>query len=259
MAAPNEKSSSNGGEKDVIVIENSQNNNNIEVPKSAPADKSTSAQGMDGDGDGFIFQYQDLNAFGNDGTTGIHSSDMNEGHSILEKCIQQYEIFFEVYLGHRVLQLPYFDHQKQEEGEVEEECKEETMAKDIEKPLCMPKCLARIKGIDQLFDTLKIRVENRTQNLQHLLNRSMMSTDTKNGGIGDSIQLEGGRETFESLNPVTDSVSSTRTDLQSLLNLRLTDDQRLAIKLAINLLVEMSTFPHCTKNIALDRNGKIFN
>lgn len=113
-------------------------------------------------------------------------------------------------------------------------------------PIYIPKCSARLQGIDKLFDTLKIRVENRTQNLQHLLNRSLM-TDTNS--IGDSFQLD--EQTY--FKPVADSV--TRTDLQSLLKLRLSNGERLAIKLAINLLVEMSTFPHCTKNIALDRNG----
>lgn len=231
----------------------------MEIPKSAPLDQITKQ--IDGS---LVFQYQDINGCE---IKALNPTDPN-GNTILEKCIQQYEIFFEVYLSHKVLRLPYSDSDDQCDvifKDLSLTEKDNSDAKDVntknkdlqnsikiadsfsyEMPVYIPKCSARLQGIDKLFDTLKIHVESRSQNLQHLLNRSLM-TDTNN--IGDTGQTN---KTY--FNSVSDF--DIKADLQSLLNIRLTNSQRRAIKLAINLLVEMSTFPHCTKNIAVDKNGK---
>lgn len=226
----------------------------IEMPKSAPID-STMKQQIDR---AFTFQCQDISS---------NVTDDSSSNSILEKCIRQYEIFCEVYLSHVVLQLPYSDTEEQhdvfyqdyyqidrEDDENRSNDCSKVMHDSLNVPdparsemLYMPKCTARLQGIDKLFDTLKIRVENRTKNLQHLLNRSLM-TDC----VGDTAQLD---DDQSCLSHAADA--ATRMNLQALLNLRLNSSQRMAIKLAINLLVEMSTFPHCTKNIAVDKNGKV--
>uniref|UniRef100_A0A1I8NRH4 Uncharacterized protein n=1 Tax=Stomoxys calcitrans TaxID=35570 RepID=A0A1I8NRH4_STOCA len=220
-----------------------------EEPKSAPLEQVSKQT------EGFVFNYQDLNKEG-----GLQQTNDNytATASILEKCIKQYEIFFEVYLCHKVLSFK----QRQQQSDnikcsikvqvekqdtladasripnVENIFKHENVYEDIN-PI-------RLLDIDNLFETLKIHVINRSKQLNSLLNRSLLID-------GQSEHTDEGSDGEESL---YDLDETTKKRLQSLLDLQLTPSLRQAVKLSVNLLVEMSTFPNCNKNITLEKTEK---
>lgn len=220
-----------------------------EEPKSAPLEHMSKPQM-----EGFIFNYSEpLNEEELQHTKDNYMATS----SILEKCIRQYEIFFEIYLSHKVLNIPppsteYKQHtdnkcpvtvqvQKQDDNctlpNVENIFKHEQVYEDTDPN--------RLLDIDNLFETLKIHVTNRSKQLHSLLNRSLVDAQSEN--------TDDGSDNDESLCEMDDP---TNKRLQNLLGLQLTPSLRQAIKLSVNLLVEMSTFPNCNKNITLEKTGK---
>ena len=226
-----------------------------EEPKSAPLEQLSKQHA-----EGFIFNYQDACNEQND----LQQQEATATSNILEKCIKQYEIFFEIYLSHKVLQIASQQQtvvgktnkcvvkvkvETQDtlvgDGEnkipnVENIFKHEQVYEDINP--------CRILDIDNLFETLKVHVVNRSKQLHSLLNRSLNEAQSENTDASDNGDTE------ENLYEI-DEVTKTR--IQNLIQLQLSNSLRQAIKLSVNLLVEMSTFPNCNKNITLEKNGKI--
>ncbi|KAM7345782.1 protein DOP1 homolog isoform 2-T2 [Cochliomyia hominivorax] len=218
-----------------------------EEPKSAPLEQLNKHQS-----DGFVFNYQELCNQQND----LQEQEASATSSILEKCIKQYEIFFEVYLSHKVLQITPGKHNKcaikvqiqnpntLEDSEnkvpnVENIFKHEQVYEDINP--------GRVLDIDNLFETLKIHVVNRSKQLHSLLNRSLNDAHSENTDGSDN-----GGDALEENDYEVDDLTKKR--IQTLLQLQLSASLRQAIKLSVNLLVEMSTFPNCNKNITLEKN-----
>lgn len=218
-------------------------------PKSAPLEQLNKHQN-----EGFVFNYQDLCNQDND----LQQQEAFATSSILEKCIKQYEIFFEVYLSHKVLQITpgkqgkcsvkvqiqnpdTLEDAENKVPNVENIFKHEQVYEDINP--------GRLLDIDNLFETLKIHVVNRSKQLHSLLNRSLNDAQSENTDGSDN-----GGETVEDNAYEIDDL--TRKRIQTLLQLQLSSSLRQAIKLSVNLLVEMSTFPNCNKNITLEKNGK---
>ncbi|XP_075169271.1 protein DOP1 homolog [Haematobia irritans] len=219
-----------------------------EEPKSAPLEQLSKQN------EGFIFNYQNLSKDDRD------SQSTNDNYtataSILEKCIKQYEVFFEVYLCHKVLCLKQpcdnnikcsikVQVEKQDTltdtsriPNVENIFKHENVYEDMNP--------YRLLDIDNLFETLKVHIVNRSKQLNSLLNRSLLID-------GQSEYTDEGSEGEENTYVLDDT---TKKRLQSLLDLHLTPSLRQAIKLSVNLLVEMSTFPNCNKHITLEKAEK---
>lgn len=229
-------------------------------PKSAPLEQLSKQHA-----EGFIFNYQEVCNEQND----LQQQEATATSNILEKCIKQYEIFFEIYLSYKVLQITSQQQQPQPPTtaggksnkcfvkvkvenqdsladadnkipSVENIFKHEQVYEDINP--------CRILDIDNLFETLKVHVVNRSKQLHSLLNRSLYEAQSETTDGSDNGDVE-------DMNPYEiDDV--TRNRLQNLLHLQLSNSLRQAIKLSVNLLVEMSTFPNCNKNITLEKNGK---
>lgn len=224
-------------------------------PKSAPLEQLSKQQA-----EGFIFNYQDIRSQPDD----IQQQEASATCTILEKCIKQYEIFFEVYLSHKVLQITtqasaattsksnkcFVKVQIQNQNSLESEnklpnveniFKHEQIYEDINH--------CRLLDIDNLFETLKIHVVNRSKQLHSLLNRSLNEAQSENTDGSDNGDVEDNSYEID---------ESTKKRIQALLQLQLSPSLRQAIKLSVNLLVEMSTFPNCNKNITMENNGKFF-
>uniref|UniRef100_T1PNP3 Uncharacterized protein n=1 Tax=Musca domestica TaxID=7370 RepID=T1PNP3_MUSDO len=220
-------------------------------PKSAPLEQISKQQA-----EGFIFNYQEVNRAGEEDVQDTSNNYMATA-TILEKCIKQYEVFFEVYLCHKVLNIPQqapvddtkcpirVQVEKQETindvakiPNVENIFKHEHVYEDLNP--------CRLLDIDNLFETLKIHIVNRSKQLHSLLNRSLVD--------GQSENTDGSEDGEEGAIYELDDVTKQR--LQSLLELQLVPSLRQAIKLSVNLLVEMSTFPNCNKNITLEKAEK---
>ncbi|XP_046810571.1 protein dopey-1 homolog isoform X2 [Lucilia cuprina] len=214
-------------------------------PKSAPLEQPSKQHA-----EGFIFNYQDICNQQDD----LQQQEASATSTILEKCIKQYEIFFEVYLSHKVLQITtqlksskcFVKVQVQNQDTLEAEnklpnveniFKHEQVYEDINP--------CRILDIDNLFETLKIHVVNRSKQLHTLLNRSLNDAQSENTDGSENGDVEENSYEIDEL---------TKKRLQTLLQLQLSPSLRQAIKLSVNLLVEMSTFPNCNKNITLEKN-----
>uniref|UniRef100_A0A1A9UIY9 Uncharacterized protein n=1 Tax=Glossina austeni TaxID=7395 RepID=A0A1A9UIY9_GLOAU len=232
-----------------------------EEPKSAPLEyiSKTHIEGL-------IFQYQDVGEQGKLESTANSASNVvdSTGFSILEKCIRQYEIFFEVYLSYKVLQIrPHNNDACSRKCSAELQKNRQETVDDVTKIPNVENIFKneevyedtnpyRLFDLDNLFETLRILVVNRSRQLHSLLNRSLR-IDSMNGLYSEGTD---GSDNNEMDDNYMELDEDTKTRLQSLLELHLSQSLRNAIKLAVNLLVEMSTFPNCNKNITLDKAEK---
>ena len=219
----------------------------------------------------FIFDYAEESSANTSG------SSSEEEFSILEKCIRQYEVFFEIYLASRVLQIKtsaapaqLVDSEKcritvQLDAElstaestnqlpsVENVFKNEQVYED-ENP-------ERLLEIEKLFNTLRINTVSRTKQLECLLNRSLVSSSTALDSNSDFSDVEfrdciNNADQLHANSKHQSYEERIERNVQSLISLKLSSSLRNAVKLAANLLVEMSTFPNCNRNIVLDNSGK---
>ncbi|XP_017468735.1 PREDICTED: protein dopey-1 homolog [Rhagoletis zephyria] len=215
-------------------------------PKSAPATEQLSKDRVEE----LIFDYNDVNA------------NNEQEFTILEKCIRQYEIFFELYLTRHVLQI------KQSSAVDEEKCRIKVEV-ERDQPLSVEHIFQneqifedlspeRLLEVERLFDTLRVNVMSRSKQLHSLLNRSLGHTLAATSTATDSTTSDASDDGDDSQDASVLQKCDERTErrIQTLMDLRVSNSQRRAIKLAANLLVEMSTFPNCNKNIVLDKNDK---
>ncbi|EDW48530.1 GM19866 [Drosophila sechellia] len=170
------------------------------------------------------------------------------GFSILEKCIRQYEIFFEVYLSRKLLHI----ESEPKECSVKVQLQRTTstihtsnlfMAEQV----LDHECPVRESQIERLFNLLRVDIVPRSKQLQRLLNRSLPLPASASELSSDSEAQE---EKQQSL--LIDG--QTQRSVQQLSELQLSPSLRGAVKLAATLLVEMSTFPNCNKHVVLDKN-----
>lgn len=184
-------------------------------------------------------------------------------YSIIEKCIKQYETFFQIYFSRQILHIHaesvatkpscsvtiHLSNGSSQNGSI-------TSNEDIIEDHCQ----SRIDEIDKMFDTLKVNDLSRTTMLHNLLHRTitkpMPSSDTSDYDykecMSDSDKY-GSAESVQSKKPMDDS---TEVSIKQLMNLRLGNSLRCAVKLASSLLMEMSTFPSYNQNLVLDDSGE---
>ncbi|KAH8337030.1 hypothetical protein KR059_012144 [Drosophila kikkawai] len=170
------------------------------------------------------------------------------GFSILEKCIRQYEIFFEVYLARKLLQI----QAEPKECAVRVQVQRTTSTSHtsnlfLAEQVLEHECAERESQIERLFNLLRVDIVPRSKQLQRLLNRSLPLPASASELSSDSEAQEDKQQSL-----LIDG--QTQRSVQQLSELQLSLSLRGAVKLAATLLVEMSTFPNCNKHIVLDRN-----
>lgn len=200
-------------------------------------------------------------------------------YSILEKCIKQYEIFFQVYLSQQVLSViappPMAPTcavvvnviSNEQRASIESNA---TIASDdsaasgnfgVNDEIVEDNCVERAKQIDSMFETLKISEQDRTIHLENLLQKSILSVSkpdsTDECSDNDYRDCVSDIEKWET--PIKNTkyfTKDTEKSIQKLMNIKLTESLRNAVKLSANLLVELSTFPNYDQNITINLSGK---
>ncbi|SPP73670.1 protein dopey-1 homolog [Drosophila guanche] len=225
--------------KDIVLVQSAaandsaDNGHDAEQPKSAPPDQSPQF-------------YLDEES----------RATQQRGFSILEKCIRQYEIFFEVYVARKLLQI---------ESDGTSECSvkvqlqrstssihsSHTSSLFLVEQVLEYECPIRESQIERLFNLLRVDKVPRSKQLQRLLNHSLPLLASASELSSDSEATEASERQQQSL-PLIDA--QTQRSVQQLAELQLSLSMRGAVKLAASLLVEMSTFPNCNKHIVLDKS-----
>lgn len=185
-------------------------------------------------------------------------------YSILEKCIKQYEAFFQIYFSRQILHIHSnatnkpsclvtinLNNGSSQNGSI-------TSNEDI----IEDNCQNRIDQIDKMFDTLKLNDLSRTTMLHSLLHKSMTkpsaSSDTSDYDYKECMSDSDKYGSAESVQSRKVIDEATEASVKQLMNLRLGQSLRCAVKLASSLLMEMSTFPSYNQNLALDDSGELF-
>lgn len=184
-------------------------------------------------------------------------------YSILEKCIKQYEAFFQIYFSRQILHIISnstkpsclitinLNNGSSQSGSI---ASNEDIIED--------NCPNRIDQIDKMFDTLKLNDLSRTTMLHSLLHKSMTkptaSSDTSDYDYKECMSDSDKYGSAESVHSrkVIDEV--TEASVKQLMNLKLGQSLRCAVKLASSLLMEMSTFPSYNQNLVLDDSGELY-
>lgn len=185
-------------------------------------------------------------------------------YSILEKCIKQYETFYQVYLSSNVLNLRNASRKCGTAHVPTSICSVTvSLVNDANDTTKLPQnvlvdddCAERKNEINRLFETLKINEISRTAKLHHLLHSTIM----KRGSVSasdynsDSTEYKDCTASTEKLNDDTivdlaDDASSIDKTIQRIMMAQLSESLRGCVKLASALLVEMSTFPNYNQNM----------
>lgn len=159
------------------------------------------------------------------------SESQLQKYTILEKCSKQYEIFYQIYLSHRLLGIS-----QSPDGE-NSLAKNDTSSGNklnyfLNDDLIETLGTDSLLKIDELFTTLKIERNCRLQKLQFLLSQSL--------GENDSTEDEktNKQHTNENLKIIN-----------RLLGMKLTSSMRRSVKFVSQLLVLVSTIPNYNQNI----------
>lgn len=176
-------------------------------------------------------------------------------YSILEKCIKQYEAFFQVYLSQNILNIdaattstlrrrkacPVVVNLIHEQStSVESSTDSTTSSYASVDDIIEDDCSDRIEQINQMFETLKINELCRTSRLHSLLHETISKPAPPQSP--DSIGFSPKRTTDE----------RTECLLGRLMNLKLNEALLSSVRLASSLLVEMSTFPNYNQTMVID-------
>ncbi|KAG4078749.1 hypothetical protein HA402_015339 [Bradysia odoriphaga] len=178
-------------------------------------------------------------------------------YSIIEKCIKQYEAFFQIYFSRQILHIHSNTTTKpscsvtinltngsSQNGSI-------TSNEDIIGDNCQS------DKIDKMFDTLKVNDLSRTTMLHNLLHKTISkpaaaSSDTSDYDYKECMSDSDKYGSAESVQSRKTIDENTEASIKQLMNLRLGHSLRSAVKLASSLLMEMSTFPSYNQNLAID-------
>lgn len=191
----------------------------------------------------------------------------SQEYSILEKCIQQYEAFFQVYLSQNILNIdavatattsklkqnrihPVLVNLIHEQSSVDSSnsCTSSTSATTATTTaddIIEDYCPERIDQINLMFETLKIKEVCRTTKLHSLLHETIATkSETHSLAAGMDVRFAANGDRTEQL-------------IGRLMNLKLSDSLLASIRLASSLLVEMSTFPNYNQTMLIDNLSDI--
>lgn len=182
-------------------------------------------------------------------------------YTVLEKCIKQYEIFFQIYLSSKLLNISSGSAKIELPGSSMHSISSSVSKCDIfENGARTPEVFddgrkkqnyflndnliednntENVQQIEQLFETLKIKENCRLEKLHNLLNQTI------------SEQQDERKLKFVD-NEGRANQSDNEKMINRLINLKVSDSLKRSIKAASKLLVEMSTFPSYNQNQTMD-------
>lgn len=173
----------------------------------------------------------------------LNETTMQE-YSILEKCIKQYEIFYQVYVSRQVLQLGSMRRSVcrvkvnliRDQGN--------SCEKDVDEDIIEDEDFDRINDIGRMFDTLKVNVDSRMSTLYSLLHKTISQSNS----TSDLSDLD----CLENICELKNNSEKGEEFVLRLMKFKLNDSLRESVTLASNILVEMSTFPNYNQNLIVD-------
>lgn len=189
-------------------------------------------------------------------------------YSIIEKCIKQYEAFFQIYFSRQILHIHPNSTFKPSSCSVTIKLMNGSSSQNSSissnEDIIEDNCPSRIEQIDKMFDTLKVNDLSRTTMLHNLLHKTITKPATASSDTSDYDYKEcmsdsdkyGSAESVQSRKVIDEN---TETSIKQLMNLRLGQSLRTAVKLASSLLMEMSTFPSYNQNLVLDDSGNFLD
>lgn len=185
-------------------------------------------------------------------------------YSILEKCIKQYEAFFQIYFSRQILHIHSNSASRPSCSVTINLINGSSQNGSIasNEDIIEDNCHSRIEQIDKMFDTLKLNDLSRTTMLHNLLHKTMnkptASSDTSDYDYKECMSDSDKYESTESVQSRKVIDENTEASVKQLMNLRLGQSLRCAVKLASSLLMEMSTFPSYNQNMIIDDSGKLW-
>lgn len=172
-------------------------------------------------------------------------------YSILEQCIKQYETFYQVFVSRQLFNLldgrrTKEEQEKQGDGTEEKEEDGEGVLDEfsagslyqLKDHVVVDNQRAnqqRMQQIDQIFDTLLVEKRESQRELNKLLEESIFSNRDEQLRIVERSDVDEELALGEKQDPKL---------VKRLMELKLFETLRSALKLASNLLVELSTFPN---------------
>ncbi|XP_059613480.1 protein dopey-1 homolog isoform X2 [Phlebotomus argentipes] len=179
----------------------------------------------------------------------LRETSMKE-YSILEQCIRQYEIFYQIYVSKQVLQISGTDAKTTPcRITVSPEMTGRSLL--ISEDIVEGDSVERLKEIDRMFNTLKVNVHCRVSRLQSLLYRTLLRSDIEHSGEKSvSFNIAGSESEAE----VADlDLEAAEKGVCNLMSIKLSESLRNAVKLASSLLVDLSTFPNYNQSLTVDK------
>lgn len=158
-------------------------------------------------------------------------------YTILEKCSKQYEIFYQIYLSHRLLNIPLTPETEKCQVKVDPsgDASGNKLNYFLNDDLIENPNAELLTKIDELFSTLQTAKSCRLQKLHFLLSQSL--------GENDSAEDEktNKQHTNENLKIIN-----------KMLGTKLTPSLRRSVKFVSQLLVLVSTIPNYNQNLPTD-------
>lgn len=186
--------------------------------------------------------------------------------SIVEQCIKQFEEFYHIYLARNVLNIQDAEPSRADGCPVtvqligSDSMSLPSTPRSAHSPvdgfdtrnsdeIVRDPCAAhRRPAIGQLFDTLRIADVSRAQRLHSLLHQTLSRASGTDASDSASTPPDSGESSSNEQQPACDE--RTEKAVYRLMNLKLAESVRQAVRLASTLLVEMSTFPNYTQTLA---------
>lgn len=200
----------------------------------------------------------DKNADSQSNTPDFQETTIQE-YSIIEKCIKQYEAFFQIYFSRQILHIQSNSITKPSCSVTINGSSQNGSAVTSNEDIIEDNCQSRIEQIDKVFDTLRVNDLSRTSMLHNLLHKTMAkptaSSDTSDYDYKECMSDSDKYGSAESVQSRKVIDENTEAIVKHLMNLRLGQSLRCAVKLASSLLMEMSTFPSYNQNLVLDDSG----
>lgn len=255
------KKSAMRGKEEVLVVEVTEEGATGRVSTELQEISVSSVTGADGELDGYEEDEEDTSL-----ESDILPVTSLQEYSILGQCIKQYETFYQVFVSRQLFTL--LEGVKSSTNRettrddnsmtAERQSIDDTFEGDSVLDEYAPNTLFqlrdhivvdsqrenqhRVHRIDAIFETLLVECEETQRELNRLLEESIL---VNGGGEQSRLRIVGDRKESK----------SGRVDpklVRKLMELKLYESLRSALKLASNLLVELSTFPNYNQHVVDD-------
>uniref|UniRef100_A0A336MVF5 CSON006549 protein n=1 Tax=Culicoides sonorensis TaxID=179676 RepID=A0A336MVF5_CULSO len=181
-------------------------------------------------------------------------------YSILEKCIKQYEIFYQIYISSKIFTGALSTREQKCGVTVRVFNAQESIDKSrfTNEEIVDDDNPSRIEVINAAFATLELNVPCRVSKLRDLLNSCIKESSSQ--GDSETSQEKPTRKRHVRGKSVSEKIKifnalDHQTIISQLSSTKISEPLKESLKLASNLLVDMSLFPNYNQNLVYDFSG----